>query len=126
MYEITLKGGFSSCHNLYDEKGVFEPLHGHNFKVEVDLRRQELDSIGVVADFIVIKKELNAVLQQVDMAYLNKLPGLDGKNSSVENVARWIHDELSRRIKDKGVRIRRVTVWETEDAGASYFPDEAS
>ena len=124
MYEITLKGGFSSCHNLYDYKGIFEPLHGHNFKVEVDLRRTELDSIGVVADFVEIKKELSAVLQKIDMAYLNQLPELSGKNTSVENVARWVHDELKRRIQGKGVAIRRVTVWETEDAGASYFPDE--
>ena len=126
MYEITLKGGFSSCHNLYDDKGIFEPLHGHNFKVEVDLRRQELDSIGVVADFVEIKKELNAVLQKVDMTYLNQLPELAGKNTSVENVARWIHDELKSRIQGKGVQIKRVTVWETEDAGASYFPETAS
>jgi len=125
MYEITLKGGFSSCHNLYDTHGVFEPLHGHNFKVEVDLRRQELDSIGVVADFIDIKKELSAVLQKIDFAYLNQLLEFEGKNTSVETVARWIHDELNRRIQGKGVRIRRVTVWETEDAGASYFPDAA-
>lgn len=123
MYEITLKGGFSSCHNLYDYKGIFEPLHGHNFKVEVDLRRQELDSIGVVADFVEIKKELQGILQRLDFKYLNEMAELRGKNSSVENVARWIYDELNRRIQGKGVQITRVTVWETEDAGASYFPD---
>lgn len=126
MYEITLKGGFNSCHNLYDYKGVFEPLHGHNFKVEVDLRRQELDPIGVVADFIDIKKELNAVLGKIDYTYLNQVPELASKNSSVENVARWIHDALKERLQGKGIQIRRVTVWETEDAGASYFPDPAS
>ena len=124
MYEITLKGGFSSCHNLYDTKGIFEPLHGHNFKVEVDLRRQELDSIGVVADFVDIQKELKVVLKKIDMTYLNQSPEFSGRNTSVENVARWIHDELNRRIEGKGVQIRRVTVWETDDAGASYFPDE--
>ena len=123
MYEITLKGSFNSCHNLYDYQGVFEPLHGHNFKVEVDLRRPALDAIGVVADFVEIKKDLNAILKTLDMTYLNEFPGLKGKNSSVENVARFIHDELAKRLEGKGVSIRRVTVWETDDAGASYVPD---
>ncbi len=122
MYQVTLKDMFSSAHSLWDAKGKFEDLHGHDFKVEVDLGRKELDDIGVVIDFLDVKKKLKEVLSRIDHAFLNDLPEFKGKNTSVENVARFICDELTKQVKDQGVVVQRVTVWETEDAGATYIP----
>ena len=34
MYEILIKGDFSSAHNLRGYKGKCEALHGHSWKVE--------------------------------------------------------------------------------------------
>lgn len=121
MYHVTLKDTFSSAHSLWDAQGKFEDLHGHDFKVEVDVARQELDGIGVVADFLEVKKKLKEVLHRIDHAFLNELPEFRGKNTSVENVAHFIYEELSRHL-GKGVAVKRVTVWETEDAGATYLP----
>ena len=122
MYCVTLKDTFSSAHSLWDYSGKFEDLHGHDFKVEVDMGRQELDKIGVVIDFLEVKQKLKEVLSRIDHAFLNDLPEFKGVNTSVENVARFIHNELSKLLKGKGVVIQRVTVWETEDAGATYIP----
>ncbi len=122
MYQVTLKEMFSSAHSLWDYEGKFEDLHGHDFRVEVDLTRKELDKIGVVIDFLDVKSKLKKVLERIDRVFLNDLSEFKGKNTSVENVARWIHDELARMLKGKGVQITRVTVWETEDAGATYLP----
>ena len=122
MYRITLKDTFSSAHSLWDAQGKFEDLHGHDFKVEVDLERNELDEIGVVVDFLDVKPKLKEVLKRIDHAFLNDLPEFKGKNTSVENIARFIHDELSKQLAGKGVTVKRVTVWETEDAGATYIP----
>lgn len=122
MYRVTLKDTFSSAHSLWDDQGKFEDLHGHDFKVEVELEREELDAIGVVADFLEVKRKLKTVLSRIDHAFLNELPEFKGKNTSVENVARLIHDELSKETKKEGVTLKRVTVWETEDAGATYSP----
>lgn len=119
---MTLKDIFSSAHSLWDYEGKFEDLHGHDFKVEVDLERQELDTIGVVIDFLDVKRKLKAILKRIDHAFLNELPEFKGKNTSVENVARFICNELSKEVTKDGVAIRRVTVWETEDAGATYIP----
>lgn len=122
MYRVTLKEVFSSAHSLWDYDGKFEDLHGHDFKVEVDLGRKELDAIGVVIDFLEVKRKLKEVLGRIDHAFLNELPEFKGVNTSVENMARFIYDELSKLLKEKGVAIQRVTVWETEDAGATYIP----
>jgi len=122
MYRVTLKEMFSSAHSLWDDQGKFEDLHGHDFKVEVDLARKELDRIGVVIDFLEVKRNLKKILERIDHAFLNELPEFKGKNTSVENVARFIHDALSKTLQEKGVSVTRVTVWETEDAGATYIP----
>ena len=122
MYCVTLKDTFSSAHSLWDYHGKFEDLHGHDFKVEVDLGRKKLDAIGVVIDFLEVKRKLKEVLGRVDHVFLNELPEFKGINTSVENVARFIYDELSKLLQGKGVVIQRVTVWETEDAGATYIP----
>ena len=122
MYQVTLKETFSSAHSLWDYQGKFEDLHGHDFKVEVDLRRNDLDRIGVVIDFLEAREKLKRVLGKIDHAFLNELPEFKGKNTSVENVARFVHDELSKTLGEKGVTVTRVTVWETEDAAATYIP----
>lgn len=122
MYRVTLKDTFSSAHSLWDDEGKFEDLHGHDFKVEVDLERRDLDEIGVVIDFLDVKRKLKTILARLENTFLNELPEFKGKNTSVENVARWIYDELSKEVNKQGVTVKRVTVWETEDAGATYIP----
>ena len=122
MYRVTLKDTFSAAHSLWDDGGKFEDLHGHDFKVEVEMERKELDEIGVVIDFLDVKRKLKMILARIDHVFLNELPEFKGKNTSVENVARFIHDELSKQVKKQGVMVKRVTVWETEDAGATYIP----
>ena len=122
MYRVTLKESFSSAHSLWDYEGKFEDLHGHDFKVEVDLEREELDKIGVVIDFLDVKPKLKKVLKRIDRVFMNELPEFKGKNTSVENMARFIYDALSKEVVKSGVTVRRVTVWETEDAGATYIP----
>ena len=80
------------------------------------------DRIGVVIDFLEVKRNLKKVLERLNHTFLNELPEFKGKNTSVENMARFIHDELSKTLEGKGVEVARVTVWETEDAGATYIP----
>ena len=122
MYRVTLKDTFSSTHSLWDYQGKFEDLHGHDFKVEADLERRDLDEIGVVIDFLDVKRKLKGILSRIDHTFLNELFEFKGKNTSVENVARFIHDALSKEVEKQGVTVKRVTVWETEDAGATYTP----
>jgi 6-pyruvoyltetrahydropterin/6-carboxytetrahydropterin synthase len=45
MFEIYVKSDFSSAHRLRGYKGKCEALHGHNWKVEVYVSSQTLDSV---------------------------------------------------------------------------------
>lgn len=107
---------------LYD--GSWEPLHGHNWKVSVVMRSEGLDSMGVVADFEALKPALKKVLSEFHNSLLNDHPEFKGGglNSSAENVAKLICQRLSGRFLSDNAKIVKVTVWETSDASASFYP----
>lgn len=116
MYSIKIEASFSAAHNLRGYKGKCEELHGHNWKVEVAVASKELDKIGMVVDFKELKMRLNNVLEDLDHKYLNRIPCFLKRNPTSENIAKYIYD----RVKRQGVRVKSVTVWESENSSAMY------
>ncbi len=122
MYEIIVEDSFSAAHSLKLYDGSHEPRHGHDFKVAVLMRAKMLDSMGVVADFEALKPCLKNILAELDEIFVNEHASFrNGKlNPSVENIAKWIYDELTKKFKAPNAKIAKVTVWETPDASGSY------
>ena len=58
MFDIFIKTHFAGAHHLRDYPGDCELPHGHNWKVKVTVRAQQLDNIGMGIDFKVLKKQL--------------------------------------------------------------------
>ncbi|MFH1791396.1 MAG: 6-carboxytetrahydropterin synthase QueD [Candidatus Omnitrophota bacterium] len=116
MYKICVRDDFSGAHNLRGYAGKCENLHGHNWKVEVRIASKKTDSIGMVMDFKTARKYLADVLGRLDHKHLNKTPYFMKHNPTSENIAKFIYDALSKRVRD----IAEVTVWETDNASASY------
>src|SRR5262245_26481433 len=56
---------FASAHFLIFANGRREPLHGHNYQVSVGIEG-ELDSAGVVLDFITFKPLVKGVCDALD------------------------------------------------------------
>ncbi len=100
--------------------GKCEHLHGHNFIVEVAVESPELNELGMVMDFRLLKDKTAAVLASLDHRYLNELPFFQDKNPSAENLAAYIFAELSRQIDDGPLRLNSVSVWESETSQATY------
>ncbi|HLC18905.1 MAG TPA: 6-carboxytetrahydropterin synthase QueD [Thermodesulfobacteriota bacterium] len=121
MYELVIEAWFSSAHNLREYEGACERLHGHNWKVEVHVRSETLDKLGMVMDFKTLKTRTNEVLDALDHRYLNDIPPFDKDNTTAENIARYIYAELSGRINDDMVRVSKIRVWESEKAAATYY-----
>ena len=121
MFSLKVEGVFSSAHNLRGYKGKCEDLHGHNWRVEITVKSGELDNIGMVLDFKYLKSRLNAVLEELDHKYLNKIPyfsAAGGKkiNPTSENIAKYIYNKLKTRIP----LLNCVTVWENSTSCATY------
>jgi 6-pyruvoyltetrahydropterin/6-carboxytetrahydropterin synthase len=124
MYELTIDTHFSSAHNLREYGGACERLHGHNWKVRVTVEAGELDRLGMVLDFKVLKEKTEKVVERLDHNYLNEVPPFDkenGKNPTAENLAEFIFKELKKALEDGNVRLKRVKVWESEKAAAAYY-----
>ena len=48
-------------------------MHGHNWKVEVEVCGNKLDNIGMVIDFKEIRNMTKSVVDQLDHRFLNDL-----------------------------------------------------
>jgi len=116
MYLLRVTSKFGAAHNLRNYNGKCENLHGHTWKVEVCIEGDTLNEIGLVCDFKTIKSATKEVLERFDHAYINEISPFDKINPTAENLARVIYEEL----KIQFPQLKEVTVWESEDASATY------
>ena len=56
MYEVMIEEEFSAAHALRGYRGKCENMHGHNWKVEVYVRGEQLDEVGMEWDVAVVAK----------------------------------------------------------------------
>src|ERR1039457_894095 len=121
MYEVIVQEEFSSAHGLRHYHGATEPLHGHNFRVEVVVRGKSLQNkVKYLVDFVGLKQALQDIVKPMDHVNLNEFPPFDRENPSAENLASHICTQLGQIWREKGVRIASVTVWETATTAARY------
>ncbi len=119
MYELTVETHFSAAHRLKEYKGKCENLHGHNWKVQVYLKGDKLNKIGMLVDFREIKKRINKIIKKLDHTYLNELEEFAISNPTTENIAKYLFIKLSKE-NNNDFRMSKVTVWESEDSSVSY------
>jgi len=100
-------------------------MHGHNWKVEVEVVAAQLDEVGMGVDFKVIKQATRDVAERLDHRYLNDLEPFSQINPTAENIAAYFHKELSAQLNSPGIRVHAVTLWETERACVRYVEDES-
>ena len=123
MFEVTIEETFAAGHALRNYHGKCENVHGHNYRCEVTIEGAELDSIGLLVDFIELKRVVHGVLDRMDHQWLNDFPPFDRLNPSAENIARYIYEQVSEGLGAKdGVRVQGVKLWETDTASATYRP----
>jgi 6-pyruvoyltetrahydropterin/6-carboxytetrahydropterin synthase len=124
MYEVSVDETFAAAHNLRGYKGKCEDLHGHNYKVRVTLAGKEVDSVGLLYDFVHLKQVIQSVIRSLDHKYLNELSPFDVVNPSAENSAKYIYDETAKQLHQapNGAGVSSITVWETDVTAATYRP----
>jgi 6-pyruvoyltetrahydropterin/6-carboxytetrahydropterin synthase len=121
MYEISIQTVFSAAHRLRNYQGDCEALHGHNWKVQVTVQAHTLNDIGLALDFKMLKKITNETLARLDHTCINDISPFCDINPSSENIARVLFEEMKSGIAAFGVSLVKVSVWESDNAWASYF-----
>jgi 6-pyruvoyltetrahydropterin/6-carboxytetrahydropterin synthase len=124
--------------------------HGHSLRIEVVVRGRELDEHDMVCDFKAIKALVADIIDRLDhgMALNSTDPQLEGLRAigdrvllfedmdpTSEVVARWIYQEMAKRLKSTtsietpagisyslpaGLELERIRVWETATSWGEY------
>ncbi len=71
-YSVRIAGDnliYSAAHFIVLPSGVCEPLHGHNYRVAVEIRGP-LKETGCVIDFLLLLGIMKAILAELDHAVL--------------------------------------------------------
>ena len=123
MYQITVEQHFDAAHFLRGYQGKCEALHGHRFRVVVNIRASGVNDIGIAYDFAKLKQHLGDILVRFDHTCLNDVTPFDKINPSSENIAATIYNELHAALVGTPVSLACVEVWESPQSGVAYSPD---
>lgn len=138
--QVTRRLEFPAGHRLMNHEGGCKDLHGHNYAIEITVEGDELDAVGRVIDFDVIRELIYGwILDHWDHGFLlnrhdeeviraigpfckGGMPYLMDANPTAENIA----SELFRVARDVlgsyPVRIVAVKVQEMEGCWATLMP----
>lgn len=114
---------FAAAHVLRGYRGDCERVHGHNYKVEIEVAAAALDELGMGVDFREIRAAAREVVAVIDHQMLNEIPPFTEVNPTAENIAVYVHEQLSKRLDDGRIRVRTITVWETDRDAVRYSVD---
>ena len=121
MYEVKILTEFSAAHQLREFRGGCENLHGHNWKIEICVRGEQLDKTGLLVDFRIVKNHTKNILSNIDHTFLNDFGPFKDLNPSSELIAKYLFDELSKLINSSSLNVSRVSAWESDSSRASYY-----
>jgi 6-pyruvoyl-tetrahydropterin synthase len=94
--------------------------HSHDYRLDVVVRREDLDERGMVVDLDVLDRALKDAAAQVDGADLARIQPADADAVTVEVFARWVHGQLAGALgRLPGVTVA-VRVWESATAFGGY------
>lgn len=124
MFQVSVEDTFSSGHALRGYRGKCENVHGHNYRVRVTVEGSQLDSIGLLVDFTLLKQVMREIIGRLDHQFINDLEPFRTVNPSAENLAKYFYDEMQRGLNNlpPGARITEAIIWETDTSQAKYSP----
>ena len=124
-------------HRVVGHEGKCKNLHGHNYRFHFTVEAQELDSVGRVIDFSVIKEKLCVWLEENydhKMILWNKDPDLKDLrrinpsgiyqvpfNPTAENIAKHFVEVVApSRLAGTGAVLVKLVIEETRKCSAVY------
>ena len=124
MFEVTVRKSFEASHALRNYSQGQEKPHQHTWECTVTVASSALDPAGCAMDFTAVDQALAQVLAPLSQKALHETEIFRQKSPSAENIAHYIHRQLSEMINNESQTVRQVTVWEDPDHWASYTCDQ--
>jgi len=120
QYQLKVVTEFASAHTLRDYPGACSRMHGHNWKLELEVMTTALNEVGMGVDFKKMKTAAKEVGGELDHRYLNDLEPFKKINPTAENIAAYMFREISQKLNNNTIKVCAVTLWETERACVRY------
>lgn len=137
MYILKTEGCFDAAHFLSGYVGKCSNIHGHRWRVEIQVSSRKLcediQNRGMVVDFGKLKEDLGILLSDLDHTMIMEkgtlkketLEALKGEGFALtevdfrptaENFAKYFYDKMS----ERGYKVHLATVYETPNNCASF------
>ena len=131
LHTVTKQIDFCYGHRLLNYDGQCRYLHGHNGLLEVDVESQVLDGLGMVVDFGEVRDRVKGwvdanldhrmLLSKDDpvvpvLTEMGEPLYLMDENPTAENISKLIFH----RVRDEGLLLTEVRLWETPSSFATY------
>lgn len=120
VIKLTKSFTFDAAHFLPNHKGKCSSMHGHTYRLEVTVIREEGTLInigsdeGMVIDFADLKGIVkDEVIDKIDHKVLNEVFSF---RTTAENMAAHIFTVLTEKLQSVGVRVDNIRLWETPDS----------
>jgi 6-pyruvoyltetrahydropterin/6-carboxytetrahydropterin synthase len=112
MFEVGTAAEFSAWHVMPDVEGPESELHSHHYRIEVVVRRAQLDERGMVVDLDVLRAGVEKAVSALRDQDLESIRPPDAHAVTVEVLAQWAHDEIAGYIAQEGAEELAVRVYE--------------
>jgi len=120
-YNLSVKSHFDAAHYLRGYPGKCANQHGHSWKYSVEIVGDKLDELGMLIDFVVVKKAMKESIENyIDHEMINNLIPFDEENPTAENLAKWIYGQITRTFPSWDIGLKSVTVWESDECAVTY------
>lgn len=137
MYTLTTKAEFDSAHFLAGYEGKCSNIHGHRWKVLIEITAPNLEeqgqTRGMLVDFSKLKKDLKKETDALDHAFIFEEGTLkDSLEKALKEegfhlipvpfrpTAEHFAEYFYTKMEQKGYRVKKATVYETPNNCASY------
>jgi 6-pyruvoyltetrahydropterin/6-carboxytetrahydropterin synthase len=122
-YRVDVHAAFEAAHHLLSYRGAAEPVHGHSWRVSVEIVAAELDSEGMAFDFVAVRRALLDLTARFDHRDINSVAPFDTVSPTTERLAAWFCARMQEQLPTAA--IRSTTVWEGPNCSATYFPADS-
>jgi 6-pyruvoyltetrahydropterin/6-carboxytetrahydropterin synthase len=137
MYSITTEASFDAAHFLKNYNGKCKNIHGHRWRIIVEVQSENLKTdmqeYGMITDFGELKRDLKELADKFDHTFIYEKDSLKNElvemlkaedfalnevdfRPTAENFSKYIFDEMTNR----GYDVAKVSVYETPNNCASY------
>lgn len=138
MLTITKRLEIDAGHRLQKHEGKCRHVHGHRYAFDITVTAQQLDTVGRIIDFSVIKAKVGSWLDQhwdhgfiaesndpmlVECAKREMKTFALSFPPTAENLAAEVARTAQRLLAGDGIKVVSVVCWETPTSSAEYVLD---